>query len=79
MRFKYSYAETMQVPHNAALAMRGCRPRAKPHRPSSLHSCAATVLNVGMTCPGVRSATCHGSSVVRAWEERERKEGRGWN
>ena len=62
MRFRYSYAETMQVPHSAALAMRGCRPRAKPHGPSSLHSCAATVLNVGVACPAARSATWRGGS-----------------
>ena len=58
MRFRYSYAETMQVPHSAELAMRGCRPRANPHAPSSLHSCAATVLKLGAACPAVRSATC---------------------
>ena len=57
-RFKNSYADTMHVPHSAALAMRGKLPRQKPRTPSLRYKRVTTshVENPEVTL--LRPATC---------------------
>eukprot|EP00882_Tetradesmus_deserticola_P029091 GHRQ01032499.1.p1 GENE.GHRQ01032499.1~~GHRQ01032499.1.p1 ORF type:complete len:189 (-),score=19.92 GHRQ01032499.1:134-700(-) len=68
MRFRNSYADTMQVPHRQLLAMRGTTPRSRPRGPSCNSSSRSTAPQLGTT-PFTGSATCNNAMQAQMSEE----------